>query len=443
MIALPAAVRTAIDRLESAGYPAWAVGGCVRDSLRGLPPHDWDLTTAARPEAVCAVFAGERVLETGIRHGTVTVLLDGMPLEITTYRAEGAYSDGRRPDRVTFIDRIEDDLARRDFTVNAMAYSPVRGLCDPFGGRADLERGLLRAVGDPDARFTEDGLRILRGARFESKTGFSIEPETARAMRRQLARLDGVAAERVFAELTGLLTGRWVGRALRTERDVIARALPEVTPMFGLCQHNPHHRYDVWEHTVRAVEAAPAEPALRWAMLLHDSGKPACYTIDSKGVGHFKGHPAVSRALAEQAFERLRAGHALRDEVLDLVELHDYPLGQDEKTVRRRLARLGEARVRRLLLVKKCECTGQDTYDVHLAELQQTERLVNAVLAADACLSLRDLAVSGRDLTALGLHGRAVGETLRWLLAQVVDGALPNDPETLRGAAAQRKEERL
>ena len=413
MIALPAAVRTAIDRLEAAGYPAWAVGGCVRDSLRGLPPHDWDLTTAARPEAVCAVFVGERVLETGIRHGTVTVLLDGMPLEITTYRAEGAYSDGRRPDRVTFIDRIEDDLARRDFTVNAMAYSPVRGLCDPFGGRADLERGLLRAVGDPDARFTEDGLRILRGARFESKTGFSIEPETARAMRRQLARLDGVAAERVFAELTGLLTGRWVGRALRTERDVIARALPEVTPMFGLCQHNPHHRYDVWEHTVRAVEAAPAEPALRWAMLLHDIGKPACYTID------------------------------LRDEVLDLVELHDYPLGQDEKTVRRRLARLGEARVRRLLLVKKCDCTGQDTYDVHLAELQQTERLVNAVLAADACLSLRDLAISGRDLTALGLHGRAVGETLRWLLAQVVDGALPNDPETLRGAAAQRKEERL
>lgn len=441
MIVLPESVRDTIRLLEDAGFACWAVGGCVRDSLCGRPPADWDLTTAARPEETAAVLSAQYpVKETGLQHGTVTAFVRGMPLEITTYRSESGYSDGRRPDTVTFIDRIEEDLARRDFTVNAMAYSPTRGLYDPYGGRADLAAGLLRAVGDPDARFAEDALRILRGLRFSAVTGFAAQKETAHAMRRQLHRLDTIACERIFEELTRMLTGRWVGRALRAYPEIITRVLPELAPMCGLCQHNPHHRYNVWEHTVRAVEAAPADPVLRWTLLLHDCGKPACYTIDQAGVGHFKGHPAVSQALAAQVLDRLHAGHALRDSVLELIALHDYPLGNDARTVRRRLSRLGEDRVRRLLLVKKCDCTGQGAYSEHLADLQQTERLVNEAIACGACLSRRDLAVNGRDLIARGLHGPVVGETLAWLLTQVVEGTAPNEHDALCTLAMQRKE---
>lgn len=439
-IDLPAPVRKAIACLEAHGHTAWAVGGGVRDSLRGVTPHDWDLTTSALPDETSAALAAYEVCPTGLRHGTVTAKIDGMALEITTYRTEKGYTDGRHPDKVDFVANIEDDLLRRDFTVNAMAYHPERGLCDPFGGQSDLQNGLIRAVGDPDARFTEDALRILRGVRFVSKTGFAIERQTGYAMRRQLARLEAIAHERVLEELTGILTGQYAGRALRSCADIVAAVLPEITPMFGLCQHNPHHRYDVWEHTVRAVEAIPADPVLRWVMLLHDSGKPHAYTIDADGVGHFKGHPHISRDLAERALTRLRASNALREQVCALVELHDYPLGQEEKIVRRRLARLGEEDVRRLLAIKKADCTGQDTFSIHLAELQTTERLVNAVCAAGACLSLRDLAIDGHTVRALGFTGPDIGRVLRRLLAAVVDQTVPNQPDTLCALAARWKE---
>ncbi|RHV71868.1 hypothetical protein DXB06_12980 [Butyricicoccus sp. OF13-6] len=288
---LPEHAAHAIRRLERAGFEAWAVGGCVRDSLRGVEPHDWDLCTSASPAQMQAVFADARVLTTGLRHGTLTVLTDGGPLEITTYRTESGYSDGRHPDGVRFVTDIREDLARRDFTVGAMAWHPERGLCDPFGGQTDLKNGVLRAVGDADTRFQEDALRILRGLRFASKLGFAIEPETAAAMRRQVHRLDCIAAERIREELTGLLCGRYVQRTLMAYADLITSALPELAPMQGCQQQNPHHLYDVWEHTVRAVGQVPAEPVLRWAMLLHDSGKPACKTVDEQGIGHFRGHP--------------------------------------------------------------------------------------------------------------------------------------------------------
>ena len=228
---LPEHAARAIAQLEAAGFETWAVGGCVRDSLRGTEPHDWDLCTAARPAQMQTVFAGERVLETGLRHGTLTLLTDGGPLEITTFRADGGYSDGRHPDGVRFVGRIEDDLARRDFTVGAMAWHPERGLCDPFGGRDDLQNGILRAVGDPDTRFQEDALRILRAVRFASKLGFTVEPETAAAMRRQVARLDFIAAERVREELTGMLCGRFVQRALMEFADVIGSPGKHCTSM--------------------------------------------------------------------------------------------------------------------------------------------------------------------------------------------------------------------
>ena len=442
MIRLPAHAARAIEQLEGAGFETWAVGGCVRDSLRGAAPHDWDLCTAARPEQMKAVFAGERVLETGLKHGTLTLLTDGGPLEITTFRADGGYSDGRHPDAVRFVGSVEDDLARRDFTVGAMAWHPARGLCDPYGGLDDLQDGILRAVGDPDARFTEDGLRILRAVRFASQLGFAVEPQTAAAMRRQGGRLNCVAAERVREELTRMLCGRFVQRALLSYRDVLAAVLPELVPMFDCAQQNPHHLYDVWEHSVRAVGQVPAVPALRWAMLLHDCGKPACKTIDEKGVGHFYGHPKVSREIAERIVQRLRFSGAESARILLLVEQHDRPLGENDKLVRRRLSQIGEARFRDLLAIKKGDAVGQGTHPEDVAWLHGMEQCLNDVLAAESCFSLRQLAVDGNDIKALGLSGPAVGEMLHALLGAVIDGQADNTREALIACARARMEER-
>ena len=442
MIRLPAHAARAIEQLEGAGFETWAVGGCVRDSLRGAAPHDWDLCTAARPEQMKAVFAGERVLETGLKHGTLTLLTDGGPLEITTFRADGGYSDGRHPDAVRFVGSVEDDLARRDFTVGAMAWHPARGLCDPYGGLDDLQDGILRAVGGPDARFAEDGLRILRAVRFASQLGFAVEPQTAAAMRRQLARLNCVAAERVREELTRMLCGRFVQRALLSYRDVLAAVLPELVPMFDCAQQNPHHLYDVWEHSVRAVGQVPAVPALRWAMLLHDCGKPACKTIDEKGVGHFYGHPKVSREIAERIVQRLRFSGAESARILLLVEQHDRPLGENDKLVRRRLSQIGEARFRDLLAIKKGDAVGQGTHPEDVAWLYGMEQCLDRVLAADACFSLRQLAVNGDDMLALGLSGPAVGAMLHDLLRAVIDEQADNTRGALLALARARMEER-
>ena len=438
---LPEHAARAIARLEAAGFEAWAVGGCVRDSLRGAAPHDWDLCTAARPEQMQAVFAGERVLETGLKHGTLTLLTDGGPLEITTFRTDGGYSDGRHPDGVRFVGNIADDLARRDFTVGAMAWHPERGLYDPFGGQTDLQNGVLRAVGDPDTRFQEDALRILRAVRFASQLGFSVEPETAAAMRRQAARLDCIAAERIREELTGMLCGRFVQRALMEFADVIGCVLPEVTPMFGCAQQNPHHLYDVWEHSARATGQVPAEPALRWSMLLHDCGKPACKTVDGNGVGHFYGHPKVSREIAAQITRRLRFSGEDSARILLLVEQHDRPLGDTDKLVRRRLSRIGEGRFRDLLAIKKGDAVGQGTHPGDIAWLYDMETRLNRILAADACLSLRQLAVNGNDMVSLGLSGPAVGEMLRALLDAVIDEQADNTRDALLAFARARMEE--
>lgn len=438
---LPEHAARAIARLEAAGFEAWAVGGCVRDSLRGAAPHDWDLCTAARPEQMQAVFAGERVLETGLKHGTLTLLTDGGPLEITTFRTDGGYSDGRHPDGVRFVGHIADDLARRDFTVGAMAWHPERGLYDPFGGQTDLQNGVLRAVGDPDTRFQEDALRILRAVRFASQLGFSVEPETAAAMRRQAARLDCIAAERIREELTGMLCGRFVQRALMEFADVIGCVLPEVTPMFGCAQQNPHHLYDVWEHSVRATGQVPAEPVLRWSMLLHDCGKPACKTVDGNGVGHFYGHPKVSREIAAQITRRLRFSGEDSARILLLVEQHDRPLGDTDKLVHRRLSRIGEGRFRDLLAIKKGDAVGQGTHPEDIAWLYDMETRLNRILAADACLSLRQLAVNGNDMVSLGLSGPAVGEMLRALLDAVIDEQADNTRDALLAFARARMEE--
>ena len=419
---IPKHVRAVLEALEASGREAWCVGGCVRDALSGRIPQDWDVATSARPEETLSIFGGQ-ALPTGLKHGTVTIRTPDGAVEATTYRIDGAYLDHRRPESVAFTASLEEDLSRRDFTVNAMALSLRGELRDPFGGRADLKAGLLRCVGNPDRRFEEDALRILRGLRFASSLGLEIEPATAAAIRRNRALLQSIAPERIQAEFFKLLTGPGAAEVLRAYPGVFGVFWPELLPMVGFDQRNRHHCYDVWEHTLHALEAVPGDLVLRCTMLLHDVGKPACFTLDQAGVGHFCGHPAVSRDLADGMLRRLKCAASLRQAIVRLVEWHDRNIPRTEKAIRRALRLLGEEDLRRLILVKRADNRGQAP--------EYRDRQKELVLEEDACFSLRQLAVRGGDLLALGLSGPAVGEALDTLLGKVVDGELPNERDAL------------
>ena len=428
---IPENARAVLETLETAGHEAWCVGGCVRDALLGRRPEDWDVTTSALPEETLALF-GPRGSPTGLKHGTVTVKTPGGPVEVTTYRVDGAYLNHRRPESVTFTRSIEEDLGRRDFTVNAMALNLRGELRDPFGGRGDLERGILRCVGDPDRRFQEDALRILRGLRFSAVLGLEIEKGTAEAVRRNREGLRDIAPERIQVEFFKLLPGKRAAEVLRGWPEVFGVFWPELLAMVGFDQRNRHHCHDVWEHTLHALDAVPGDLVLRCTMLLHDVGKPACFTLDEAGVGHFYGHPAVSRALADGMLRRLRCPAGFRETVVRLVEWHDRDIPRTDKSIRRALRILGEEDLRRLILVKRADNLGQaPAFRDRQRELDRAEEILDRLLAEDTCFSLRQLAVNGRDLLALGLSGPAVGAALEALLEKVVDGALPNEREAL------------
>lgn len=430
---LPSQVNLAIRMLEEAGHEAYLVGGAVRDFVRGCPGNtDWDITTDALPEETEAVFAGFRLIETGLKHGTVTVLMDGVPLEITTFRVDGAYSDHRRPDSVRFTGNLKDDVERRDFTMNALAYNPRTGVVDLVGGQADIAAGLIRCVGDPDRRFREDALRILRALRFASRFEMAIEADTAAAIHRNRELLTAVAAERVRVELTGLLCGRGVAAVLREYADVIAVVLPEITPMIGFWQHNPHHDRDVWEHTLAVVAHSPVSPVMRWAALLHDMGKPHCFTLDEEGVGHFYGHASRSTAFAEDILRRLRFDNAARERISLLVKHHDTPLPADEKGVKRLLNRFGPEMTGQLIDIHRADTAGQPpSCACRYAEFDRVETLMENILAAQACFSLKDLAINGSDIVALGFRGPEVGRQLNACLEAVMDSRVPNEREAL------------
>lgn len=442
MTDMPEIVGQVLTALEGAGYEAWCVGGCVRDTLLGRHPGDWDVTTNALPEETMAVF-GDRAFPTGLQHGTVTVRVAHQTVEITTYRVDGEYHDHRRPDHVTFTRSLEEDLARRDFTVNAMALDLRGNLRDPFGGRKDLERGVLRCVGDPDRRFEEDALRILRGLRFAAVLGFSVDPATGVSIHRHGELLRDIAAERIRVELFKLLCGGHAAEVLREYVDVTGVFWPELLPMVGFDQRNRHHCYDVWEHTLHALEAVPADPILRCTMLLHDIGKPACFTVDEKGSGHFYGHPEVSRDLADGMLRRLKCGTAFRETVVRLVAWHDRDISRTERGLRRALRALGEEDLRRLIAVKRADNLAQaPEFRDTQAEIDRAETIMEKLLAENACVSLKQLAVNGRDLMELGLSGPAVGQTLSELLDQVVDGKLPNERSALLEQAESMGKER-
>ena len=431
---IPSGAAHILQSLTAAGYEAYFVGGCVRDLLRGVPPHDWDICTSARPEETASCFAGSRVINTGIRHGTVTVLMDGEPYEITTYRAEGPYSDSRRPDFVRFVSDLREDLARRDFTINAIALGLDGTLRDPFGGADDIKAGLIRCVGEPARRFQEDGLRLMRALRFAAVFGCDIEDFTARAIHDHRAVLDRVAAERIQVELCKLLTGQNAGDVLREFPDVICQFWPELGPLTTLTQNNPWHCWDGWEHTLHALEAAPNHAVARLTMLLHDIGKPQCKSTDENGIDHFYGHPTVSAQMAEQMLRKLKFDRAAMKQVVTLVELHDTPLPRDNRGIRRWLSRLGPEMFFRLLEVKRADMLAHTPEKAagELAELAKIRAGAKQIVAEGQCFSLKDLAVNGRDVIAAGaVPGPAVGRILDRLLEQVLNGELPNRREVL------------
>lgn len=432
--AIPPGAERILKTLTAAGYEAYLVGGCVRDLLRGVPPQDWDICTSALPEETGAVFQGGRIVETGLKHGTVTILDGDEAYEVTTYRSDGPYSDGRRPDRVRFVSELREDLSRRDFTMNAIAMDLKGELYDPFGGEKDIRARRIRCVGEPVRRFREDGLRVMRGLRFGAALGYELEGETARAIHTCRAMLDHVAAERIHVELCKLMVGEGAGRILREFPDVLWQFWPELEPLYTMEQRNPWHCWDGWEHTLHAVEAAPAELVLRLTMLLHDIGKPMCKSTDENGVDHFYGHPDVGAEMADHMLRRLKFENRIRQRVVTLIRYHDMDLSDEPRTVRRWLSRLGEEPFFQLLEVKRSDALAQnrDKARERLERLDAVRALARTLAAEGQCLSLKDLAVNGKDALAAGIPpGPEVGKALNALLEQVLDGALPNQREVL------------
>lgn len=435
---IPEPVLTLLQGLRKAGYEAYPVGGCVRDLLRGELPRDWDVASSATPEQMERVFADYRVIETGLRHGTITVLAGDYPVEITAFRTEENYSDGRHPDAVRFGVSLSEDLARRDFTIGAMALDwHADKLIDCFGGTEDLAHGVIRAVGSPTRRFDEDALRILRGLRFASVLGFTIEPATAEAMRRCREGLRRVSPERIRVELQKLICGRDAARVLRENVEIIGVILPELCPMIGFDQHNPHHNRDVWEHTLTALENIPPEPVLRWIALYHDSGKPENFTQDARGIGHFREHPAISARITEAALQRLRCENKLIKDVTDVVRIHDIRFPAEKKLVVRWSGRWGREVFLRFLEMRRADTLAQAEPEGADAYHDEMLRLLAQAEAEQACFNVSGLKIKGGDLARMGFLGPEIGETLAALVDEVQEGRAANEREALLDCAAR------
>ena len=431
---LPDYILRCMDALEGAGFQAWAVGGCVRDAILGLAPNDYDLCTDALPEQTEAVFSGYPLIRNGKKHGTIGVILDNQVVEITTFRTEGDYQDNRHPEWVKFVPDIEEDLARRDFTVNAMAYCPRRGFADPFGGREDLKSHVLRAVGDPEQRFREDSLRILRGARFAVKYRLEPEPATEQAMTALAPLMDHLARERVWDELCKLILLAEAEDLLRFA-PVITQVIPELAPQLGYDQRNHHHIHDLYTHTALVTAAMPRDLSLRWAALLHDTVKPATRTVDDKDEAHYHGHAQVSARMAEEVLLRLKAPTALRERAVLLIEKHMVWFEVSKKVIRRWISRLGFGLFSDLIAFQRADCIGTGTAGPYeQAHFDQIESLIRELEGENACLTLKDLAVNGHDLTALGYRGKAIGEALDRLLNLVLEEEIPNEKTALLAA---------
>lgn len=457
-----------IRSLQRYGYKAYFVGGCVRDSILGKTPNDWDICTNATPEQVTFVVntlneveayneiyyekQGQRydrmflkVIPTGIKHGTVTVMIDSTQYEVTTFRKDGNYSDGRRPDNVTFASNIFEDLARRDFTINAMAMNPQMRddpFVDPYGGMEDIKNKVIRCVGNPNERFNEDGLRILRAIRFAAQLGFTIEEETAKSIHENKHLLRNISRERIQSELFKILESDSCGnQVLREYADVICVCIPEIEPMIGFEQNNPYHIYDVWEHTLHCMDSGffndnklsyKEDIFTRLAILLHDIGKPYCYVEDVNHIGHFYGHAPKSASIAEEVLKSLKCSNEIINNVCELIAFHDVEFVLTKSAVKRLLNRLGETQLRRLIHLRVSDIRGQKNDYERQSKCFDFYKMLEDVIAEESCFKLKDLAVNGNDLKEIGIpEGKQIGEILNELLSFVIDGEIPNEKEKL------------
>lgn len=438
-IAIPEKVKYILDTLNARGFESYAVGGCVRDTIMGKEPFDWDITTSALPEKTIGIFEalGCKVIKTGIKHGTVTVLKDHEPFEVTTFRIDGEYTDRRRPDGVSFTSSLEEDLKRRDFTINAIVTDCEGNIKDAFGGINDIKRKVIKAIGDPDKRLNEDALRIMRALRFASVLGFQVDPELQKSLRQNKELLRNIAPERINAEFSKLICGENFAWVLLNFTDIIEVFIPEIKVCVGFDQRNIHHIYDVWEHSVKAAEAIPADLILRLTMLFHDIEKPSCFFMGEDHQGHFYGHAKKSAETAEKILRRLRYDNKTVKEVTELIELHDVEIVPEKKPVLRRMGKMGKESFEKLIAVKYADNKAQSPIVLsRRKDFQKIEEIAAEAQRESSCFSLKSLAVNGKDLIDAGFPaGKEIGKILQYLLESVIDGKYKNEKETLLRAA--------
>lgn len=434
-INIPSDANEIIHTLQNHGHSAYVVGGCVRDSIIGRPIHDWDICTSATPNEMLEIFKDRKVIETGLQHGTITIVVNGEPYEVTTYRIDGTYSDNRRPDSVTFTDNLVEDLRRRDFTINAMAYNDTEGLIDPFNGLEDIKWQKIQCVGSARDRFSEDALRILRAIRFASQLDFTIIPCTDWEIHQQYKNLENISIERINSEFCKIASSDSFCVQLLLYKDVFSLFIPELKDMIDFPQNNPYHDYDVFGHTIHAVEHCESDDlAVRLAVFFHDIGKPHSYQDGEDGIRHFKGHGRVSAEITDNIMKRLRFDNETRNNVVELVYYHDATFEVGKKYVKRWLNKIGEEQFRRLLKVRKADILGQkpDFEQSRIDKVNNIEQILEEVLQEDECFSLKDLAVNGKDLMDIGYKSsRQLGVALQGLLDCVIGEEVNNNKEEL------------
>lgn len=431
MFKIPDYALKCLEKLESNNFEAYIVGGCVRDFCMNRTPHDFDITTNAKPEQIKECFKEYNRIDIGEKHGTVAIIIDGEQVEITTYRIDGDYNDSRHPRNVTFSENLSEDLSRRDFTVNAMAMNKNHEIVDIFGGKTDIENKLIRTVGNPVDRFTEDALRIMRALRFASQLEFDIEAETAKQIHSLAHLLKNISAERIREEFLKLICGKNAVEILRKYRDVIEVFIPEIADMYGLDQLTPYHKYDVWEHTLCAVSNIDNEPILRMTMLLHDIAKPDCRTIDKNGVGHFKGHASLGACKAEKILKRMRFSAKEIKEITTLIENHRDSY-HNEYEVKCMMNKIGAESYKKLISVKRADDGSKGYFfrkDCDMIDF--AERTYEKIIENNECYRISDLAINGNDILKLGFSGKKIGEIMHLLLDKVMRNQLENDYDML------------
>lgn len=437
---LPDRIVEILDILSGNGFEAYAVGGCVRDMLMGKSPQDYDITTNALPEQICGCFKDFKVIETGIKHGTVTVVSGGENIEVTTYRTDGDYIDNRHPESVKFTTLIEEDLSRRDFTMNAIAFNYNHGIVDPFGGEKDIKNKTIRCVGDPDKRFNEDSLRILRAIRFAAQTGFEMEEKTHLQIFENMDLIKNLSAERVFSEFKKILCGDYARKVLREYKEVIGVVIPEILPMIEFQQNTKYHNLDVFEHTLKALENTEKDEILRLAVFFHDIGKPEAFFEDEDGVSHFKGHAKISKDKTEVILSRLKADNFTKERVCSLIGLHSDRILPDKIFLKRLISRYGFDFAHMLLKHKKADASAKAKEYSRSDDIILAEKMVEEIKLSGEPLFLSDLKINGNHLKRIGISGENIGKTLNDLLWLVIAGEAKNDLESLLIIAEEKNE---